>query len=52
MAPLAKERLNPISSDRDFTKGGPRHKIQLEKRSTAYIFILKGTVISDFDCLS
>lgn len=31
MAPLAEERLNPISSDRDFTKGGPRHKIQLEK---------------------
>lgn len=42
MTPLAKERLNPISSDRDFTEGGPRHKIQVEKNPqdlAAYIFL-------------
>lgn len=51
MAPLAKERLTPISSDRDFTEGGPRHKIQMEKKSPRPSS-LKGTVVSDFDCLS
>lgn len=55
VAPLGKERLNPTSSDRGFTKGGSRHKIQVAKNpqdKTAHIFILKGTVISDLDHLS
>lgn len=32
VALVAKERLNPISSDRDFAKGGSRHKIQVVKK--------------------
>lgn len=41
---LAKERLNSLSSDRE---GGPRHKIQVEKKKNpqdlaACILILKG----------
>lgn len=52
VAPLGKERLNHTSSGRDFTKGGSRHKIQVAKNPQAHIFILKGTMISDFDHLS